>query len=416
MSRMAGVACARFAALLLVTAAPAATLQWQSIHDPGVGGAVTSVKVSPHDPQRVLAGGDLLGIALSTDGGATWLDTFGLKGGYELEEFTWHPTDSNVVWAATMSGPYMSPNGGLNWTKKRAGFPAYVWGYHVAPVQKILFDPANPLRLLAFTGNHRGFGNASGIGSRTELGEVLSSTDGGNNWTNIAVIGSGYEVTTAVWKPGSTNILFAATANGLYASQDRGFSWTRRTNGLPSGKAWWVTVSSAAPNRVWVAMGGGGVFKSTDGGNSFISANNGLPTNSGDSYEAIAVSATNANILYVANPSAPDRRINRSINGGSSWSGALNFGSTAYPFYNDFHCLDIDPANPLRVFGGTPTTVWRTVDGVNFTDVSATRLVSGVYRGTGWSGQVTVDFRFNPFNPAESATRSTTTPAKPASG
>ena len=390
--------------LALAAQGSGTVLQWQSVHDPGVGGHVNSVKVSPYDPQRVLAGGDMLGITVSTNGGATWLDTYGLQGGYEVEEFTWHPVDSHTVWAATMGGPYVSTNGGLNWTKQRTGFPAYQWGFFVAPVQKILFNPASPLRLLAFTGSHRGWGNASGIGSRTGLGEVFASTDGGNTWTQIATIGNNSEVMTALWQPGSTNMVFAATANGLYASANGGTNWTyNAANGLPSGKAWWVAVSPAAPNNLWVAMDSNGVFKSTNGGSSFVAANKGLPANSGDTYQVVAVSPTNAGILYAANPSLPDRNLYRSTDGGASWSSALNFGPSAYPFYRDFFCLDIDPANALRVFGGTATTVWRALNGTNFTDTSATFMANNVYLGTGWSGECATDFRFNPFTPAESA-------------
>jgi photosystem II stability/assembly factor-like uncharacterized protein len=387
----------------LATSAARAALRWQSIQDPGVGGWVTSIKVSPHDPQRVLAGGDLFGIALSTNGGLTWLDTFGLRGSYDVEEFTWHPTDARVVWAGVMGGPHVSTNGGLNWTKQRAGFPPYQFGKFVAPVQKLLFDPANASRLLAFIGNHREIGTTSGVAERTHRGNVYASVNAGQSWSLLATIATNQDVYTAAFLPADPAVVLAATGAGLFRSANRGANWARITNGLPDGRARWLAVTPAAPNQVWAALGGRGVFKSTDGGLSFTAASGGLPLASGNSYEVITAAPSDAAILYCANANLPNRHLYRSTDGGATWSDALNFGSTAYPFYHDFHCLDIDPADARRVFGGTASTVWRATNGVEFADVSAVRVASGIYRGTGFSGQFNQDFRFNPWNTNEAA-------------
>ncbi|MBR1921764.1 MAG: hypothetical protein IJ829_07170, partial [Kiritimatiellae bacterium] len=40
-------------------------LSWRPLLEPGVGGAIVSVEVSPHDRSHLVAGGDMLGAAAS---------------------------------------------------------------------------------------------------------------------------------------------------------------------------------------------------------------------------------------------------------------------------------------------------------------------------------------------------------------
>lgn len=147
---------ARAAAWLLVLSAEGtpAIIRWRPAFEPGSGGAVIAVSVSPWDGQRVLAAGDMLGLALSTDGGNTWQPTFGLPS-YEMASFTWHPSNPNVVWVGSMSGPCQSVDGGLTWQLMRNGMGLPAAGYYSVPIEKVLFDPANSNHLLAFSGSHR---------------------------------------------------------------------------------------------------------------------------------------------------------------------------------------------------------------------------------------------------------------------
>ena len=52
-------------------------IRWEPLYEPGVGGAIVSVQVSPHDVRHVLAGGDMLGTGVSFDGGETWSPAWG---------------------------------------------------------------------------------------------------------------------------------------------------------------------------------------------------------------------------------------------------------------------------------------------------------------------------------------------------
>ncbi|PIW12913.1 MAG: hypothetical protein COW34_12515, partial [Armatimonadetes bacterium CG17_big_fil_post_rev_8_21_14_2_50_66_6] len=88
-------------------------LHWAPLYEPGCGGWITSVAVSPHDSKRVLVGGDVMGVGVSEDGGDSWQSTFGFRM-WEINDFTFHPTDPKVIWVGTLGGPYVSTDGGRN--------------------------------------------------------------------------------------------------------------------------------------------------------------------------------------------------------------------------------------------------------------------------------------------------------------
>jgi hypothetical protein len=98
-------------------------IAWQPLYEPGSGGAITAVAVSPHDPKHLITLGDMLGVATSFDGGDSWQATFGFMS-YEFSGgVTYHPTERNTVWIASATGPYKSTDRGINWVSKRKGMP-----------------------------------------------------------------------------------------------------------------------------------------------------------------------------------------------------------------------------------------------------------------------------------------------------
>ncbi|MBD3346812.1 MAG: hypothetical protein GF401_17280, partial [Chitinivibrionales bacterium] len=120
------IKCVRAVAFLapwcFMPAIAATQIEWTPLHEPGSGGRLTSIAVSPHDPNHVLLGGDMLGIGVSFDKGDSWLATFGLPS-WEIGDFTFHPENPDIIWAATMSGPCKSTDKGVTWASKRNGMP-----------------------------------------------------------------------------------------------------------------------------------------------------------------------------------------------------------------------------------------------------------------------------------------------------
>src|SRR3569833_1120863 len=80
-------------------------LSWKPLEEPGSGGVIVGLAISPHDSRRLLVSGDMLGVGRSDDGGKSWQPTFGFSS-WEMADFTFDPRNPNLVWVGSMSGPY----------------------------------------------------------------------------------------------------------------------------------------------------------------------------------------------------------------------------------------------------------------------------------------------------------------------
>lgn len=383
---------------LVLTTIVSPSLCWKPLLDPGNGGRITGLAVSPHDPSRIIASGDILGLAFSSNGGNTWRSTLGIQGCYEFESISFHPTDPSAVWIGSVLGPWKSEDGGQSWTLKRTGFPPTVWATYVAPVQKVLFDPVNPQRLLAFTGARRG---RTAANPSTRLGEVYESLNGGESWALLQTISSGFHILHAAWGNAAGSVLYAATSDGFFRSTDSGANWAKVTSGLPAGQIGWVAVNNADGNTLWVTAPDDGIFKSTNGGLSFSPSNGGtLPTGTAQNWRVVESASNDPSVVYAANFTGT-QGIWRSPDGGQSWTKASFTNGSPFPIYGDVDCLAISPFVENQVFGGTATTIWRTADGLSWSDVTSTSLGNNAWRGTGLSGQCPNDFKWNPHAPNE---------------
>ncbi len=428
----AALAIAGFLCLIPATAQTNPPLQWRPLHDPGVGGWVTALSVCPADPSIVLAGGDILGIARSGNGGWRWARPATPTGTYMIEEFTWHPDSGKAgspnqgeVWVATMAGPWKSTDAGQTWISKSKGMPqpnGNVVDYRPA-IQKILVDPGNPQRLLAFFGTHR---LEKDSGFYSDSGKVYQSIDGGENWTSLAAIVTDKEsrkrlITAASYQltgPGGVTTLYAASVKGFYKSTNNGADWTQKSNGLPAPdrNIRSLAVHPADGRTLWITISSAGVFKSTDGGENWAAANSGLASPGSGTFDAVIVSPANGNLLYTSK--VDDKKLFRSSDGGATWvlQPEAAFGPSPYPVYRDIRCFAAHPTDPGIMYAGTPTDIWQTKNGAVPDDLDAAAPYTGPawtnvssvarnggWSGTGFSGQVASQFCFNPYNPAEAA-------------
>lgn len=420
-------------------------LQWQPLYEPGSGGAMTGLAVSPHDSKRLLIAGDMLGVGLSRDRGESWESTFGFKT-WEMADITWHPANLDIVWAGSMSGPYMSTDGGRNWTQKRQGMaPVAGFGYSV-PIETVLFDPENANHLLAFGGSSRHWADQG----KPLWGVVWESRDGGANWSRLSTItpeGStlatdikGDNINGAAFAGKDSLVLYAiADKAGFLASVDGGKTWTRRNVGLPPAGLGRMAVHPTNPNIAWVSVDNylpensktrvaGGVFKTIDGGLTWKNSSRGLGQSvKGDDYNltshyrALAVSSRNPNVLYTNDFAYSTGTTYRSDDGGDSWRAIVskqNLGSdnndpqkrkafqleTATPAGMGLSALVIDPKDDRAAYGFNSEYIPRTLDGgLTWNDATAFRPKGkSDWRGRGYSGWVTTNFRFNPYRRGQS--------------
>lgn len=411
---------AGISSLLLCSSIGAAELnvRWHPLNEPGNLGRVEAVAISPHDSKRLLAGGDIFGVGLSTNGGVTWEQALGITACSEINDITFHPSESNVVWVGSLSGPYQSLDGGQNWALKRNGMPPMSPSTLTAPIQKVLFDPNHFETLLALAGNHRHMGYGS-IGT-TCWGGVWKSTDEGEHWTKLTTIddaavggaddGTGVLINDAGFAAGSSSIVYACSdQGGVYKSTDAGTNFFKVNAGLPNTQAWALALHPADPGILWVSLAGGaGVWKSENGGRTWFASNRGMddlrPTTE---CRTVTVARSDPNCLYCACWNRP-ASVYRSRDAGATWTRIISnasksalVGGTGNPSGLVFQWLSVDPQNPAHLLGAGEGNVVQSFDaGATWKDITCV-AVGPNWRGTGYSGLCCTAIGWNAYHPGQ---------------
>ena len=391
---------------------PLVRTRWVPLGELGVGGRLTGLAVDPADPNVMLAGGDMLGVGRSVDGGRTWEAATGFSS-WEINAFTWDASNPGVVWVGTMSGPYESTDAGRTWLSRRVGMPTGDYPYS-APVQKVMEDVTNHDHLLAFGGNQRQF-STPGTGA-VHYGLVYESIDGGAHWSTIANIGTNWNITDVVAGSGDLRTLYAAVLDhGVYKSTDGGHSWVVMNGGLPNAEVMALATDPAEPGVVWAALshdasptGGiyrpGGIYKTTDGGQSWVSDNTGIPQIAGSATVATAMDSVyraGDGTLYTADEGSADQNRYESTDGGAHWTRAGGSfpkadPASATPF------VWASSTNGDHVIGGSSDTLMASTDrGASWYDAGSTRVATGGWRGNGFSGLLGTRVAFDKSQPRD---------------
>lgn len=332
-----------------------------------------------------------VGVYKSTNGGTTWTGPLPASNnpftGDGINAIVVDRTNSNVVLACTAGalggevlmpppgphfrGVYRSTNGGTDWQNETAG------SFHCS---NLVQDPVDANRW--FAAMHQ---TGLPAGSNTFNGGLLRSTDGGDNWIQLAgnpnglagvtqplpansgVVGSEWGrgwVTASAANGAAATAVTLYVGNGManppnaegriYKSTDSGLNWTELANAqgycapqcdydLP------VYAIPTAPNTLLAGgagndtTSGGNVaaFRvSSNGGSSWTDRNVGLHA---DMHAILAEPGSTTNV-WVAN----DGGIWRSTNTASSWT---NLNSTLSA--TQFVAFDLHPSNPTVAYGGT---------------------------------------------------------------
>jgi photosystem II stability/assembly factor-like uncharacterized protein len=256
---------------------------------------IISLSGDPVHTDRIVVGTEF-GVIVSTDFGLTWnpdggalpkvptaivlsssgvsLETYAYGSGIGLQASlddgrTWHPADRHLG-GATVRSLTTNPEGNkiyaatgstcLTTTISSPGeWHTAGAGIVGGAVRSVTFDPALPTTLYAAT--------ASGI---------FSSNDGGNTWRSIA---RSLRMSPVMVEPHPTikTRMFATSEKGLYVSTDRGSSWMMSK---PLANQWQVRSMSFSPTNAGVivaATAANGVLATTDGGFNWEPSRFGLP-------------------------------------------------------------------------------------------------------------------------------------------
>ena len=403
---------------------------WRPVKEPGCGGWMTSVEVSPFDSKHILVGGDMLSIGLSHDRGETWEPVFGLYA-VEIGDTTFHPSDPQTVWAGTMSGPYKSTDGGKTWVEKRSGFPKISEFSYSAPIEKVLFDPNDENHLFAFGGSSRRWNASAG---KPLWGAVWESLDGGENWEMASKLDQ--NIVSATFAAGSSKILFAAVSDlGIFRSADGGKTWSKASEGLPHGAVERVVAHPTDPKILWASLNScpqknedgtpaqclpGGIFKTTDGGKTWVPCNEGLKIHATTNpnltarFKAFCVAPSNPDVLYTNDSAWNGAKFYRSDDGGKSWrvilahemNGVKRPVKIAYPSGYGVTVLSVNPKNENEVYGAGAETIFASADGgETWKDLTSVQVPDGTdwtWKGRGYSGLCSMAFRFDPYHEGRS--------------
>ncbi len=377
-----------------------------------MGGQVTDLAVDPRDAQHVLVGGDLTGIAVSTDGTRSWQPGTGLPS-QEIASFSFGAA-LGEVWAGTMSGPVHSLDGGHTWVSARAGMPPFSGGSYSVPIQEVLIDPSNAAHLTALSGSHRGWSSAGS----PDWGSVWESRDDGTSWQRIGQlppVGSDPRNVVAIVRvPGG--LLAAVEHHGIFSSTDGGRTWSAYGTGLPSGEVRDVLVLPGSPETLLAALDGSGgntpgdVYRSEDGGATWVASDTGLSRHvDADAgvrshYEALAASAASPGVVWTSDAGYYTAGVFRSGDGGRTWQRVLDTAARvpgkAYDTGLSGEVLAADPSDGRRLLVGTAESVLQTTDGgASFADAAADDLPGGRSRGRGAVGLVTTRVLLDPAHP-----------------
>lgn len=304
---------------------------WSSSTDnlPSLG--VSSVVVDRENPTTIYIGtgdrdaGDAngLGVMKSTDSGETFTSLNEGMGEVIVGRLIQHPTNADIMLAATSEGIYKTTNRGTSWAKTSA------MGGHY---KDILFKPGDPSIIYA-----------------TASGRFFRSDDTGDNWTNITNgITNGARGVIGV-SPAQPNWVYffttnSATYKATYRSTDGGLTFTTR---------------STTPNVMGYSVTG-----SDDKGQAWYDLD-------------IAIDPQNADIIYAGGVNCF-----KSSDGASTWQ--LNshwVGDGGVPaVHADLHVLEFNPLNN-RLFAGNDGGLYYTDNGgTSWPEISSGLAIAQIYR------------------------------------
>lgn len=296
---------------------------------------ISSILIDPDNPNILYIGtgdrdaGDApgLGVYRSINGGVIWEPRSNGMGNRTVSMMIMHPSNSQIILAATSGGIYKTEDGGASWIRTTANSFFY---------KDIKFKPGNPAIVYA-----------------TAYGNFYRSTNEGETWTQI---------TTGVIS-GNRLVIGVSPANPNYV--------------------YLIQSKSYSQNYIYA-----GCLRSTNSGLSFTTRNtspnilgwecNGSDNSSQAWYDlALEVDPGNAEILYVGG-------INtwKSTNGGASFSVKTHwYGDCGLPaVHADVHALKVSPLN-ARLYNCNDGGIYFTADGgTSWTEISSGLSIAQVYK------------------------------------
>lgn len=368
------------------------TFEYRSL-GPTRGGRVTAVTGVASQPNVFYFGSTGGGVWKTTDYGTTWNN---ISDGYfetpSIGAIRVAQNDPNIIYVGTGTdglrsniitgkGVYKSVDAGESW--KHVGLKK------VGQIGAVEIHPTN--HNIAFVA---AIGQA--FNDNPERG-VFRTKDGGKTWKKVLFISDKTGFVDLEFMPSNPDIIYASAwhaqrkpwtiisggeENGIYKSIDGGDTWTKLTNGLPSGIVGKIDLAvTPADSKVVYALieapdGKNGVYRSNDQGETWSHISDKFQlTQRAFYYVNIEVDPTDADIVY-----APVQSNYKSTDGGKTW------GFLRTP-HGDNHDIWINPNNPKL-------QIQANDGGVNITHNGGKTWSTQLNQGTAELYQVEVDDQY----------------------
>lgn len=234
---------------------------------------------------------------------------YSIDGIGRITDMTFHPTDTNIIYAGSPSGGlWTTTDGGTSWTTNTDHFPNL-------GVSSVLIHPHNDSIMYLATGD--------GTVSNTYSYGVLKSTDAGQTWDTTGLsfnVPDGLNIRKMVMDTANPNIILAAGSQRIYRTIDGGDSWEN----LQGGNMQDIAFKPGSSDTIYASNANGTqarVYRSVDGGASWVVSTTGIPS-VGPARIKLGVTAADPNRVYAActNSDSGFFGLYRSDDSGETWT------------------------------------------------------------------------------------------------
>jgi photosystem II stability/assembly factor-like uncharacterized protein len=336
-------------------------LKPRNIGPAGMSGRITAIDVVNNDQDIWYVGAASGGVWKTTNAGASWTPVFDDQATLNIGSIAIQQSNPSVVWVGTGEGnPRNSVNlgdgifktmdGGRTW--KRMGLEK------THNLHRIIVDPTNPnVVYVAAIGNPYAEHPERGVYKTTDGGETWNRILYTNDTSGCADLGmdpsNPNKLIANMWQHRRTPWSFKSggSGSGLYITADGGKNWKKlgQADGLPAGNYGRIGIafSHSMPSRVYAMVEAtkNGLYKSDDGGFTWELANSEPQwvTNRPFYFQDLAVDTKNENRLYSIHDV-----IDVSEDGGKTFRTLLPYGG----IHPDHHAWWISPTDPNFILDG----------------------------------------------------------------
>lgn len=332
---------------------------WKLI-GPGDADQITSLSILNG---IVYAGTDVGGIYRSYDQGATWSPANNSLNNLDITTPVFQDVKNNeVLYVGTRGGFYKSIDGGDTWKNKRKGLPGKGRFFLSGSIGGLAVNPFDCKELYIGLGYRPSYVGGTTVRRLRWSKYIYKSQDQGESWSKIQAFEKAAKVFQVLHSPSYGNIVYAATSDGLYRSNNNGNEWKK----IFERPTYNILLCPEDKSVILVSCGAEGVYRSMDMGKSWVRKNYGLPTINfnrrfSNRYSVFAINPIDNNVIYLANSSwGRSGGLYKSTNMGESWELITeDLPESWLKTSRRMNAVAVHPDNPKMIFLGSSRYLYR---------------------------------------------------------